>query len=220
MSRRATTRRAILDHALAAFNRDGVESVGMRDLARDLGLSPGNLTYHVATKEQLLLGLAERQSERTARTQARIARPEGLDGLLDGFRAVFHGQVEFRCLELAVVHLADRYPAMAERYRVAQRERVAAFRESLEHLRARGSLSPGLGPGDVERLVATLSLVGRFWLSAYRLDHRDRPAGEMIEHSLAVLAGALRSSATAKGRAELDRFRRDQRARAPGKRRS
>lgn len=208
VSRRRPTREAILDHALTAFNEHGIASVGMRDLARDLGLSPGNLTYHFGTKEDLLLAIGERLSERNARALVSGAHPDGLDELLANLRDVFRTQVEFRCLVLAVVHLHDHYPAMAARYRVNQIARIDGFRAMLRHLAARGSLAPGLGPADMDRLVGTISLVGRFWLSETWLDHRDRPVDEMIDHYLAVLAGALHASATAKGREELRRVRR------------
>ncbi len=39
-----TTRQAILDRSRELFNEHGLESVGVRDLARDLGLSPGNVS--------------------------------------------------------------------------------------------------------------------------------------------------------------------------------
>jgi AcrR family transcriptional regulator len=37
------------------FNEPGVAAVGVREIARDLGLSPGNVSYHYPTKEALLL---------------------------------------------------------------------------------------------------------------------------------------------------------------------
>lgn len=53
------TARLILDHARRAFNERGVNVVGVRDLARELGLSPGNLSYHFPTKEALIVALVE-----------------------------------------------------------------------------------------------------------------------------------------------------------------
>jgi AcrR family transcriptional regulator len=213
MSRRGPTREAILDHALAAFNERGVEAVGMRDLASELGMSPGNLTYHFATKEDVLLGLAERLSAHNAGVLGDAA-PDGLDALLVSFRTVFETQVAFRSLVLSVVHLTEHYPRMAARYRANQERRQASFRSLLRHLQERGSLTPGLGPADVERLVGTISLIGRFWLSEVRLDHPERAPEALIDAYLAILAGALKSSATAQGREELARFLRTSRGRA------
>ncbi len=56
MSRRTIElRQRIIDRALALFNEHGLERIGMRELARDLQLRPGNLTYHFARKEDLIL---------------------------------------------------------------------------------------------------------------------------------------------------------------------
>lgn len=53
------TARRILEHAGRVFNARGVGAVGMREIARDLGLSPGNLSYHFPTKERLVAALIE-----------------------------------------------------------------------------------------------------------------------------------------------------------------
>ena len=39
----------------------------MRDIAHDLNLSPGNLTYHFSKKEDVIIGIAERLSEQNSR---------------------------------------------------------------------------------------------------------------------------------------------------------
>ena len=53
------TAQRILEHARRVFNERGVAAVGIREIARDLGMSPGNLSYHFATKEALVAALVE-----------------------------------------------------------------------------------------------------------------------------------------------------------------
>jgi hypothetical protein len=53
------------------------------------------------------------------------------------------------------------------------------------------SRSPSLGREDLERLVAMISSIGRFWISESRLDRNDEPTGRTIDHDLGVLAGGL-----------------------------
>src|SRR5690349_8385863 len=70
------TARRILEHARQAFNERGVAAVGIRELARELELSPGNLSYHFATKEALIAALV---AEVHAENNADAAPPGELD---------------------------------------------------------------------------------------------------------------------------------------------
>ncbi len=54
------TRDRLLDAALAVAERDGLERLSMRQLARELDVSPMALYRHVTNKEDLLDGLIER----------------------------------------------------------------------------------------------------------------------------------------------------------------
>ena len=51
------TRQRILETARELFNTHGLSRVGVRDVARATGLSPGNLGYHFATKDDLVAAL-------------------------------------------------------------------------------------------------------------------------------------------------------------------
>lgn len=51
------TRRRILETARRLFNEEGLSRVGVRDVARALEMSPGNLAYHFPTKDDLVEAL-------------------------------------------------------------------------------------------------------------------------------------------------------------------
>jgi AcrR family transcriptional regulator len=51
------TKRRILDTARALFNEHGLHRIGVRDIARELDMSPGNLAYHYRTKDDLVAAL-------------------------------------------------------------------------------------------------------------------------------------------------------------------
>jgi AcrR family transcriptional regulator len=53
----ADTRRRILDIARELFNRHGLSRVGVREVARAAGISPGNLAYHFPTRDDLVAAL-------------------------------------------------------------------------------------------------------------------------------------------------------------------
>jgi AcrR family transcriptional regulator len=61
------TAERILDVTLALFNRFGEPNVSTSQLCGELGISPGNLFYHHATRDALVHGLFERYQEALSR---------------------------------------------------------------------------------------------------------------------------------------------------------
>ncbi len=197
------TRERILDCALALFNEKGIEGVGMRDIAHDLNLSPGNLTYHFSKKEDVIIGIAERLSEQNSRSHMAANQPESFSEFLAMVEEIFYNHYQFRCLLLSIVQINEQYPGVAERYQGVQTMRREAFREKLMYLRATGRLREDITTREVERMADYCTLIGRFWLSEYWISHRDRPVEEMIAHYLDLLAGVFLPYATPLGYAEL-----------------
>lgn len=207
MSRKKTpTQELILDRALELFNKSGIEALGMRELARDLNLSPGNLTYHFSKKEDLIVALAKRLSTLNSQTIQISRQPDDLRQFMEMFRAIFNNQYQYRCLVLSIVHLIEHYPAVAAQYRQAQILRTGSFIERFRHLRARGSLKQDLTETDLNRMASFCSLTGRFWLSDYWVANRDKPVEQMINHYLSLLAAAFVPYVTFAGQQQLDTF--------------
>jgi AcrR family transcriptional regulator len=196
----------ILDRALDLFNRHGIEGVGMRELARALDLSPGNLTYHFPKKEDILVALSARLSDLNSRTLHTSPPPASITHFLEMFRVIFRNHYQYRCLVLSIVHLNEHYPALAERYRATQIIRSGFFQEILLQLRAAGFLQVETTAVELQRLAAYCALIGRFWLSEYWVTDRHRPLEEIIAHYLDLLAGAFLPYVTPNGRQDLDSF--------------
>ncbi len=53
------TRERILQKAIELFNQSGMYNTGVREIARSLEISPGNLSYHFARKEDLLVAILD-----------------------------------------------------------------------------------------------------------------------------------------------------------------
>lgn len=53
------TKQRIMETAITLFNKDGVQSITSRHIAKEMGISNGNLDYHFRNKEALLLAIYE-----------------------------------------------------------------------------------------------------------------------------------------------------------------
>ena len=64
----SATSQRILEVSRGLFNEHGLHRVGVRDIARALAMSPGNLAYHFATKDALVIELVRELHDLNART--------------------------------------------------------------------------------------------------------------------------------------------------------
>lgn len=120
------TARRILEHARAAFNERGVGEVGVRDIARELDLSPGNLSYHFPTKDDLIMALVEEMhAENNAIVQT---APEGsfdfvtVDGIV---RNIMRRDLANAWLHRDLVSLLYAIPRLRKLHDVMHRAREA-----------------------------------------------------------------------------------------------
>jgi AcrR family transcriptional regulator len=203
------TRQAVLDRARDLFNEFGLEGVGVRDLARDLGLSPGNVSYYFPRKQDLIDALMAELAERQAANVAGLGDAEGLAGLLQRYRRTFEAQYDYRCLARALVHIVDAYPELAERYRGVELDRRRGLTRALGALIG-GDLRADTDTATLARLVGTFTLVARFWSSEAHVSFPDRAPHEVIDHYLSLIAHALWGPATSRGRRSLRPFLRDE----------
>lgn len=185
------TRARILNRARELFNERGIDNVGVRDLARDLGMSPGNLSYWFTRKEDLVRALMDELRDRNA-ARPTPERVTTVGGLLAGFRAALEAQLDYRCLTESVVHIAHTWPELGAAYRDTERRRRADLAATVRGLVRLGQLQGVEDPGDVARLVGQWSLVARFWLSERGLSYPGHPDAAILGHYVSLVAHSLR----------------------------
>jgi AcrR family transcriptional regulator len=198
----STTRQSILDRSRELFNEQGLESVGVRDLARDLGLSPGNVSYYFAKKEDLIAALMDELASRNTANVADLALAGNLSDLLGRYRSTFEAQYEYRFLARAIVHIVESYPDLAARYRTVEMSRRQGLASVLAAM-VGSELRSDTGEETLALVVGTFTLVARFWLSEARISFPSNEPRDLVDHYIAILAHALWSPATADGRRSL-----------------
>ena len=201
-----TLRERILDRALERFNADGIEYVGVRELAEDLGLKGGNITYYFPTKADLVAALGVRLRELN---DATIAVPDSpsLLAFMRMLRQIFRNHHRFRCLFVSLPNLMTQNEAIAAQYvgRV-EKGRRRVLGAYFGALRDDGLFRASVSDGEIERLVGFIGLVSRGWIGDAAISHRDRPPRWCMKHYLLMAGDHLRPLATPRGRRELARF--------------
>ncbi len=189
MAKKAPRRTAerIAEVTLELFNRYGEPNVSTTLISAELGISPGNLYYHYASKDALVNQLFDHYE--VAMLGLLDAAPDVRDiedtwfFLHSLFEQVWSHRFLYRDLNNLLSgnrHLETHFHAVLER-------KTHAFRLMLESLSAAGLMR--IGPDSVETLSASMSVMVTYWLS-YEYVRNPRQALEPDSAGLALTRGA------------------------------
>ena len=198
------TAERILEYAREAFNERGVAAVGVREIARDLGLSPGNVSYHFPTKEALVAALMR---DTHARHNALAESPppgEGFEQLDAIVRGIMRRDVENRWLFRDLVGLLVSFPELRPLHEEMQRGRDARTERILGRLVAGGLLDGERVKQRLAELQLQIFTQVFFWLpSAILAAPSADPARRLDLHARAAMA-LLLPFCTPGGRRKLE----------------
>jgi AcrR family transcriptional regulator len=181
MRRKSEARRLdILRAAARVFRRSGVAAAGMREIAEEADLSPGNLYYYFAGKDELLFFCQDRTVD--CMLEAAEAARASTNPVADQLRAVIRAHLHYTLEELegATAHLE--IDMLAENLRQTLIEK----RDKYEHA-VRAFIVKGVKRGEF--VPCDAALVARAILGALNWTSRwYRPDGAL---SVAMIAEGL-----------------------------
>ena len=196
-----TTQR-ILAAALTAFNETGLAQASTRQIAQAAGLSQGNLTYHFATREDLVHALYAQM----------IAALDGVAAALNPATlsfTTFHDLIRdtlvihyrYRFLFYDFVSILRTHPGIARDFVALLDRRAADFGLLVQLLQARGDLQADIPAAAQARLGAQFRILGNFWLpSAAVFGEAVHP--EQLTHHLETMLGIFYPYLSPQGRAQ------------------
>ncbi|HLT94182.1 MAG TPA: TetR/AcrR family transcriptional regulator [Membranihabitans sp.] len=202
-----TTRESILEEALDLFNSGGYLHVSVRDIAAAVDISPGNLSYHFPKKDDILRALLENFSiESTKCYEKYHSEVPILFNVLKLLKNVFHVQYRYRG-----VYIGNQYvQQLLEEdnrfnYEDIVKQRLGAFSKIFCGLADNRQLI--LKKGDLDFLLAEISLFGRFWISESLLSDKNREESNAVNIYVALFAKLFSLFATDEGKSSIEVFR-------------
>jgi AcrR family transcriptional regulator len=196
----AETRQRILDTARAMFNEHGLHRVGVRDVAREVGMSPGNLAYHFPTKNSLVAALMIELHELNAR-DVFADLPEGFS-MVTLYRSavvVMRNALAYRFVLLSYVDAVLSSPELQEAeaaFRVKRRRRSEAM---MDLLCQNGYVDRRAFNARAEYLHEQGEMVSSGWLRREALEPRPRRDEAAVLHYAKVGCVLIEPYCTPKG---------------------
>lgn len=172
------TKAEIIKTAVALFNQKGFFKVTVKEIADEMGISPGNLTYHFKRKEHLLATI---QKEILSGTKNIIA-PEGQEITLAHFQEMFAHffkvQREYSFYFSEIIYLLEVYPEITQEYKATTESRFHDARELVNYYIATGRLVLEEGEIDYNQMIHSLWMVNTFWTLGSALSNMEDISGD------------------------------------------
>lgn len=194
-----STKQKILDAALKLFNELGTDAVTVRTIAKEIGISHGNLCYHFASTEAIILKLYESLVDEMSAAINNLPVAEvGFSQLYQSARASFYLQYKYRFLMLDFVRIMRNQPEIKKHFQGLMHMRSQQFSGILQQLFLQGLLKPEIFPGHYNLLIEQILLTGDFWMSHGEIMFNGTEE-EKINHYLQVMNASLLGCLTERG---------------------
>ncbi|MFT7120043.1 MAG: AcrR family transcriptional regulator [Neolewinella sp.] len=161
------TKAKILTQARELFNTYGVAVVSQRKIAEEMGISPGNLTYHFPKKddinEALYYALVEEISRQVEQRKTDAPTLSNLFLLYGDIYDAFH---RYRFVFLDFVHFMKSHGQIAEHYQQLQLLRKFQFDQSVELLIFQGLVRPAELDREYDFLYERMQIFSDFFFAS------------------------------------------------------
>lgn len=189
------------------FNDAGAANVSTRQIAAEIGISHGNLTYHFPGKKDILLaiyntmydGLQNDQENLLFRKDELLApepptNPAELNAM---FLFILEFQKRYRFLFAEMLEVTRLVPEIRDGFTERYQDRIETFRSVFIKLRENGFMQNKTADDTVLALARTIVFINTLWLSQSQV-YSD-PGLVSAEATLDMLWNAIRPHLNSRG---------------------
>jgi AcrR family transcriptional regulator len=188
-----STKQLLAEAAIDLFNARGLARVSVRDLAAQLDISPGNVTYHFKSKDLLVEYALDSLIERMNELSAAAFATTDLDAYREMLGKIWEVQHRYRFFYIDAADILRAYPKVKRAYQAVVKRRIEQSKRYFNALIDAQILEP-LDAQELEVLTRRSWMVLSFWQS--RLVILNEPASP--EQFVEEVFGVLRPHLTAK----------------------
>lgn len=152
----------IIEKAIPLFNQRGYASVSLYELANELKMSRGNLTYHYKDKDMLLAAIAKRMWDQIEKERSKSRQLPSFENLQNEVRLYYKYQREYKFI-FTDPHVL-RHEIIMNQFREMTDQSISDIKASIAFAIQLGNMNPEPYPGIYNNLALTTWMLTFFWL--------------------------------------------------------
>ena len=181
------TKDKILATSLRLFNEQGVDMLTVRDIAKEVGISHGNLCYHFANVEEIIYRLYESLVAELDMIILEIQSSHiTLNTLYQSTQYVFSRFYKYKFLMLDFVSIMRKIPQIQTHYQQLMVLRQQQFGLMIQNLIANGIFKPEMFEGQYSYIMTLYTIAADFWIGHAEVFFQGAGDEEKLSHYLKV----------------------------------
>lgn len=147
------TKDKIKNRSRELFNSKGFKNVTLREVANELSISYGNVTYHFKTKKQLIFCLYEDMLKETEEIIKTFDHHNLFKGILDAPKITFKISMRYLFFYVDFIEIKRSYSDLSSRLEQDNSARKKGYLQILQQLKIQGLLREELTDNDLNYLM-------------------------------------------------------------------
>lgn len=157
------TKDKIIQEATTYFNRIGFGAGSLYELAKEMGMSRGNLAYHFKDKDLLLEAIAQQMWDKMQIERSKSRQLPSFENLHNEIQLYYRFQKQYAFIFLDTQVL--KHPAIKQQFRQMTEQTIAANKAAIAFAIKLGNMQPEAVPGTYHNISFIVWMLTFFWLS-------------------------------------------------------
>ncbi|WP_458125322.1 TetR/AcrR family transcriptional regulator [Paenibacillus sp. Z3-2] len=182
------TKEKVMETAIAMFNLEGTSSVSTNHIAKELGISTGNLYYHFKNKEEIIRAILEKMIQEWDMVwQVPVSNWQPtLEDLKSIIRYTFQLQWKYRFFYRELIVLMKMDPLLKDRHQRIQGQRMDEQKEFIQLFIEVGVLRLPEDPSQMDSLLTICWIISNYWL-AFLETNNETVSKEQMEQGIQLI---------------------------------
>ena len=193
------TRDKIIDLAVKHFNRKGYSAVSLFQIANEMGISRGNLTYHFKDKDALLESIANEMWQKIDSERVKSRQFPSFENLRNEVQLLYKYQKKYAFIFLDT-HVLN-HAVIKKQFRQLAKRTIEDNKATIAFSIKIGNMKPETIPGTYANMAFSVWMLAFYWLSQQIV--RGEKSGQDAEK---IIWSILLPSFTEKGIQSLKDF--------------
>ena len=155
------TKDKIIKHSIAKFNESGYGAVSLFELAQNLGISRGNLTYHFKDKEMLLKAILNEMWEKIEAQRTKSRMLPSFENLNNEVKLYFKFQKKYAFIFMDSQVL--KLPFINKKFKEMSQQTILDNKAAIAFAIQLGNMKPEPFPGIYNNIAIMTWMLSFYW---------------------------------------------------------